>query len=183
MGSPAAPTVPAAPGSAEPGARETKRKGRHRSRPPKDGGGGGGNKGSEVPNGGPKTELKDVPCYFHSAAKYGAGKGCSRGAACSFSHSKFLSKTDFEAAERPRSASASRRSGKGCGKGKSSAAQSRPPTAGKRTVPRHCNKFLKDGVCPYEQEGKQCKYPHPTKAEYDEELAKMKASAAAGAGQ
>ena len=100
-----------------------------------------------------------------------------------FPHSKFIAKADFEAAERPRSASAPRRPGKGAGKGKSSAAQSRPPAAGKRTVPYHCNKFLKDGVCPYEQEGKQCKYPHLTKAEYDAELAKMKASAAAGAGQ
>ena len=96
------------------------------------------------------------------------------------SHSKVMSKTDFEAAERPRSASASRRSGQGGGKVKPSAAQSRPPAAGKRTAPYHCNKFLKDGVCPY---GEQCKYPHLTKAEYDAELAKMKASAAAGAGQ
>ena len=43
------------------------------------------------------------------------------------------------------------------------------------------NKFLKDGVCPYEKDGKQCKYPHLTKAEYDAELASMKASAAAEA--
>ena len=94
-----------------------------------------------------------------------------------------MSNADFEAAERPRSASASRRTGKGGGKGNSSASQSRPPAAGKRTVPRHCNKFLKDGVCPYEQEGKTCKYPHLTKAEYDEELAKLKAAAAAAAGK
>ena len=137
---------------------------------------------SPPPKGGANTNLKDVPCYFHSAAHHGAGKGCSKGAACSFSHSKFMSKADFEAAERPRSASASRRLGKGGGKGKSPAAQSRTPSAGRRTVPYHCNKFLKDGVCPYEQAGKQCKYPHLTKAEYDAELAKMKASAAAGAG-
>ena len=48
-------------------------------------------------------------------------------------------------------------------------------------MPYHCNKFLKDGVCPYGQEGKQCKYPHLTKAYYDKELAKMKAAAVAGA--
>ena len=85
-----------------------------------------------------------------------------------------MSKTDFDAAAKPRSASAPRRSGKGGGKGKSSEARSRPPA--KRTVPYHCNKFLNDGVCPYEQDGKQCKYPHLTKAEHDKELAKMKAA-------
>ena len=104
-----------------------------------------------------------------------------KGCCLPVSHSKFMSKADFEAAEKPRSSSATRRTGKGRGKGKSPASQSRSP-AGKRNVPYHCNKFLKDGVCPYEQEGKQCKYPHLTKAQYDEELAKMKASAAAGAG-
>ena len=45
-------------------------------------------------------------------------------------------------------------------------------------MPYHCNKFLKDGFCPYEQEGEKCKYPHLTKAEYEAELAKMKAAAA-----
>ena len=133
------------------------------------------------PKEGQKTDLKEVPCYFHSAAKYGAGKGCSKGAACSFSHSKFLSKADFEAAERPsRSASASRR--KEADKGKPSPPKPRPPSAGagKRTVPFHCNKFLKDGTCPF---GEQCKFPHLTKAHYDEELAKMKADAAAGTGK
>ena len=181
-GVPAAPNCPAVPGSAGSGAKETNRKGRQSSRPPNGGNGGGGKKEGGAPKAGAKTDLKDVPCYFHTAAKYGVGQGCSQGAACSFSHRTFMSKADFEAAERPRSASASRRSGKGGGKGKSSAAQSRPPAAGKRTVPYHCNKFLKDGVCPYEKDGKQCKYPHLTQAEYDAELAKMKASSAAGAG-
>ena len=85
-----------------------------------------------------------------------------------------MPKADFEAAERPRSASASRRTGKGGGKGKS-----RTPSAGRRNVPYHCNKFLKDGTCPA---GDKCKYPHMTKEEYEAELAKMKAAAAAGAG-
>ena len=152
---------------------------RPRSRPPKDDGGGGGKKGAEAPKG-TKTDLKEVPCYFHSAAQHGAPKGCSKGAACPFSHSKVMSKADFEAAERPRSVSASRRPGKGGGQGKPPAAQSRTPSAGKRTVPYHCNKFLKDGTCPF---GDQRKYPHRTKAEYETELAKMKAAAAAGTGQ
>ena len=97
------------------------------------------------------------------------------------SHSKFLTQADSEAAERPsRSASAAKR--KGGGKGKPPTSQPRSPSAGagKRTVPSHCNKFLKEGTCPF---GEQCKYPHLTQAEYDEELAKMKAAAAAGAGR
>ena len=96
-----------------------------------------------------QKDLKEVPCYFHSAAKYGAGKGCTKGAACSFSHGKFLSKAEFEAAERPsRSASASRR--KGDGKGNPSKPRSPSAGARKRLVPYHCNKFLKDGTCPLE---------------------------------
>ena len=101
-----------------------------------------------------------------------------QGANCPFSHSKVMSKADFEAAERPRSVSASNRTGKGGGKGRPSA-QARTPSAGKRTVPYHCNKFLKDGTCPVEN----CKYPHLSKEEYEAELAKMKAAAAAGAGK
>ena len=46
-----------------------------------------------------------------------------------------------------------------------------------RRIPYHCNKFLKDGTCPNEN----CKYPHLTKAEYEEALAKMKAENAAEA--
>ena len=129
-------------------------------------------RGGEPPK---STNVKDVPCYFHSASRYGAGKGCSKGVECPFSHSKFLSRQDFDAAERPRSASASRRTGKGGGKGQSS---SRTP--GKRLIPFHCNKFLRDGTCPFEEkEGKPCKYPHLNREQYDAELAKMKAAAAA----
>ena len=89
-GAPPATAGPAAPASAESGAPKPKR--RQRSRPPPGSGGGGGKKGGEPPKEGQKTDLKEVPCYFHSAAKYGVGKGCSKGAACSFSHGKFLSK-------------------------------------------------------------------------------------------
>ena len=85
-----------------------------------------------------------------------------------------MTKAAFEAAQRPRSASASKRTGKGGGKGKPGPTQPR-----KRTVPYYCNKFLKDGTCPNEN----CKYPHLTKAEYDEALAKMKAADAAEAGK
>ena len=48
-------------------------------------------------------------------------------------------------------------------------------------TPYHCNKFLKDGVCPWEAEGKTCKFPHLAREQYDAELAKMKAEAAAKA--
>ena len=157
--------------------RRPKPKTRPKSRPPPRSGGAGGREGGKPPKEG-QQDLKEVPCYFHSAAKYGTGNGCSKGAACPFSHGKFLTKAEFEAASRPsRSASASRR--KGDGKGKPS--QPRQPSAGarKRLVPFHCNKFLKDGSCP---NGDRCKYPHLTKEQYDEELAKMKAAAAAEAG-
>ena len=157
-GVPAAPATTAASGSAESGTKKPKPTKRPRSRPPKQDGGGDGKKGAEAPKGN-KTDLKEFPCYFHSAAQHGAGKGCSKGANCPFSHSKVMSKADFEAAERPRSVSASNRTGKGGGKGRPSA-QARTPSAGKRTVPYHCNKFLKDGTCP---SGDTCKYPHLTK--------------------
>ena len=163
---PAVPVLTAAPGSAGSGAKDSRRK-RGKSRT---GDGSGGGKGGETPK---RTNFKDVPCYFHSAARYGAGNGWSKGAECPFSHSKFLNKQDFDTAERPRSVSASKRSGKGGGKGKSS---SRPPA--KRTTPLHCSKFLNDGVCPFEKEGKKCKYPHLTREQYDAELARMKAAAA-----
>ena len=176
-GGPGPSTVMALPGSAESGTKDPKNKGRTRSRKPKGGGAEEGRKRNDPPKG---TNLKDIPCWFHSASHHGAGKGCSRGATCPFSHSKFMSKADFEAAERPRSLSASRRTGKGGGKGKAPATQTRAASTARRT-PFHCNKFLKDGVCPYEQAGKQCKYPHLTKAEYDNELAKMKATAVSAA--
>ena len=180
---PAAPKCPAVPGSAESGAKETKRKGRQSSRPPNGGSGGGGKKEGGAPKRARRLTSRMCLATFTPPPSTGPEKDAQRVLHVRFHTASFMSKTDFEAAERPRSASASRRSGKGGGKGKSSAAQSRPPAAGKRTVPYHCNKFLKDGVCPYEQEGKQCKYPHLTKSEYDAELAKMKSSAAAGAGQ
>ena len=164
---PAVPVLTAAPGSAGSGAREPRRRGIKT----RTGDGGVGGKESETPK---RTALQDVPCYFHSVARYGVGNGCSKGAECQFSHSKLLNKKDFEAAERPRPVSASRRSGKGGGKGKSS---SRPPA--KRTTPLHCSKFLNQGVCPFEQEGKKCKYPHLTREQYDAEVARMKAAAAA----
>ena len=117
-----------------------------------------------------------MPCYFHSAARYGVGNGCSKGNDCPFSHSLIIKREDFEARERPRSASASKGGGKGGGKGKS---PSRTPT--KRLVPFHCNKFLKDGTCPFEKDGKPCKYPHLNQEQYDAELARMKAAASAAA--
>ena len=116
--------------------------------------------------------MKDVPCYFHSAARYGAGQGCSRGNACPFSHGIIMKREDFEKKERPRSASASKGGGKGGGKGRSR-------SASKKLIPFHCNKFLKDGVCPLEKEGKTCKYPHLNQEQYDAEAARLKAAAAA----
>ena len=89
-------------------------------------------------------------------------------------HTLFIKREDFENQERPRSSSASRGRGKGGGKGKT---PSRSPT--KRTTPLHCIKFLKEGTCPFEKEGKTCKYPHLNQEQYDAELAKMKAAAAA----
>ena len=61
----------AAPASAESGAGKPKPKKRAGSRAPATGGGGGGGgagKGGEPPKDGQKPDLKDVPCYFHSAA-------------------------------------------------------------------------------------------------------------------
>ena len=126
-----------------------------------------------------KTKL-DVPCYFHSAANYGSGTGCSKGAECGFSHIKFLTRADFDKAERPRSMSATRREAKGGGKGRKGGAAPRSQSARpRRKVPFHCNKFSKDGVCPYEAAGKTCKYPHLTKAQHDAQLAEMNAAAPA----
>ena len=88
-------------------------------------------------------------------------------------HTLIIKREDFDNMERPRSASASRGSGKGGGKGTS---PTRGPT--KRTTPLHCMKFLKDGTCPFEKEGKPCTYPHLNQEQYDAELAKMKAAAA-----
>ena len=174
-GSGAAPkaTAPALPASAGSGTQPKPKK-RPKSRPPPRSSEAGGSEGAKPPKPA-KVDLKEVPCYFHSAEKYGAGNGCSKGAKCPFSHGKFMSKTEFEAAKRPsRSASASRR--KGDGKGKASPPRPPTPGAGRRKVPFHCNKFLKEGSCQY---GDNCKFPHLTKAQYDEELAKMKAAAAA----
>ena len=166
-GVPAVPSLPAGQNSAGSGANGKTR--RSRSRNKNDGGGGNG--GSEPPK---KTNLKDVPCYFHSAARYGTGNGCSKGNECPFSHSLFIKREDFEKKERPRSASASRGGGKGGGKGKS---PSRGAT--KRLTPFHCIRFLKDGTCPFEKDGGVCKYRHLNQEQYDAELAKMKAAASA----
>ena len=114
-----------------------------------------------------------MPCYFHSAAKYGTGNGCTKGNECPFSHSLFIKREDFDKRERPRSASASKGGGKGASKTRSTSRD-----ASKRTTPLHCIKFLRDGTCPYEKDG-GCKYPHLNREQYDAELAKMKAAAAA----
>eukprot|EP00974_Lingulodinium_polyedra_P030251 2912158-Lingulodinium_polyedra.AAC.1 len=56
-------------------------------------------------------EKKTIPCYFHSAAQYGQGNGCTKGKDCPFAHDKLISKADFEKAARPvsRSVSAARK--------------------------------------------------------------------------
>ena len=54
--------------------------------------------------------------------------------------------------------------------------KSRSPS--KKLIPFHCNKFLRDGVCPLEKEGKTCKYPHLNQEQYDAEVARLKAEAA-----
>ena len=160
---PAAPSLPAGRDSAGAGAKAKPKRGRSRN---KDNGGSG--KGGNEPN------KLDLPCYFHSAARYGVGTGCTKGKECQFSHKLFIKREDFENQERPRSSSASRGRGKGGGKDKS---PSRTPT--KRTTPLHCIKFLKEGTCPFMKEGKPCKYPHLNQEQYDAELAKMKTAAAA----
>ena len=167
---PPPPTYPAAP-SAETGAGRPDPK--RRSKPREQ-----SRQRSESGQPAPAKPKLDVPCYFHSAAKYGTGTGCSKGAECGFSHSKFLSKADFEKAERPRSQSAARRESKGAGKGRKGGAAPRSASAPPRKVPFHCNTFLKDGVCPYEAAGKTCRYPHLTQSHYDTKLAEMKAAAA-----
>ena len=161
---PAVPSLPTGHGSAGSGAKGKQRRGRSQSK----NGGGGGKAANEQAK---KDGAKGVPCYFHSAARYGVGNGCSKGNDCPFSHSLIIKREEFEATERPRSASASKGSGKGGGKGKSPARN--------RSVPFHCNRFLKDGTCPFEKEGKPCRYPHLNREQYNAELAKMKAAAAA----
>eukprot|EP00974_Lingulodinium_polyedra_P029187 2812876-Lingulodinium_polyedra.AAC.1 len=52
-------------------------------------------------------DKKTIPCYFHSAAQYGQGSGCTKGKDCPFAHGKLISKADFEKAARPASRSAS----------------------------------------------------------------------------
>ena len=162
---PAVPSLPADQGNPGSGGKGQPKRGRSKKR----NGGDGGN-GGDGPT--KKNNLKDVPCYFHSAARYGAGQGCYRGNACPFSHSLFIKREEFDTKERPRSASASKGGGKGGGKGRSR-------SASKRLIPFHCNKFLKDGVCPTEKEGKTCKYPHLNQEQYDAEAARLKAAAAA----
>ena len=80
-----------------------------------------------------------------------------KGNNCPFSHGKFMSKADFEKAQRPRSASATRRESKGGGKGRQGSGSGSPTK--QRRAPYHCNKFLKDGVCPFEAAGKKCTFP------------------------
>ena len=95
---------------------------------------------------------------------------------------ELLSKADFEKTERPRSTSAARRTTNEKPKGRDSNKGndgSRPPK--QRKVPYHCNTCLNDGVCPFEKDCKQCKFPHLTKKQYDAELSKMKAAAPATA--
>ena len=149
-----------------------KPKRRARSRPPPASGGSAGKDG-ETPQAPQKPDVKDVPCYFHSAAKYGQGNGCLKGAACSFSHARFMTKAAFQAEQRPRSTSATKRPGRGSGNGKSA----HQPKKSK--LPYHCNKFLKDGAC----SGKNCRYPHLTKVEYEAELVRIKAAETAESGQ
>ena len=161
---PAAPALSGGRNSAGAGAKANPKRGRSRNK----------DKSGSGKGGGAPTKLEDMPCYFHSAARYGVGTGCTKGKECPFSHKLFIKREDFENKERPRSSSASRGRGKGGGKGKSPS-----PSPTKRTTPLHCIKFLKDGTCPFEKEGKPCKYPHLNQEQYDAELAKMKAAAAA----
>ena len=140
-----APFFPAAPGSAEPGTKpEPTRRQRQRSTPPQP----GGQPRARSHSGTNKVNLKDAPCYFHSAHKYGVGNGCTKGADCAFSHGKFMSKAEFKQAERPRAASAARRNGKPGPKSRQG--DGSPGPSKQRRVPFHCHKFLKDGACPFD---------------------------------
>ena len=178
---PDTPAVPAVPASTGRGARENKRdRKRDGSRRP----GGGGSVPTPAPKSGaapPRTtNLKDVPCYYHSAAQHITGhKGCRFGKDCHFAHDKLLSKAEFDRMERPRARSASASStGSRKGKGKGKGDSARPPRT--RTEPLHCNKFLKTGKCDYVgKNGEKCKFPHLTRAEYDAAVEKLKAQAAA----